>query len=57
MNPKPISQKEGHEFEGDLGGIYDNVWMEKNEGRNVIIISKMLKIKKNDRKGNGKTQN
>lgn len=57
MNPKPISQKEGHEFEGDLGGIYDNVWMEKNEGRDVIIISKMLKIKKNDRKGNGKTQN
>lgn len=38
MNTILISQKEGYEFKGGLGGVYDNVWREENEGRDVIII-------------------
>lgn len=38
MHTVPISEKEGHGFKGQLGGVYHKVWGEENEGRDVVII-------------------
>ena len=31
-------RKSNHEFEGTKGGLYESVWEEEREGRNVTII-------------------
>lgn len=41
-----ISEKGGHEFGRDQGGVYERVWREERERRNeVIIMSKILNKK------------
>ena len=31
-------KKSNHEFEGTKGGLYESVWEEEREGRNVTLI-------------------
>jgi hypothetical protein len=37
-------KKRGHEFEGNLGRVYEIVWMKKIEERNVIKIQPCHRI-------------
>lgn len=36
MHAITIDEKRGHEFEGDQEGVYERVWREEGEGRNVV---------------------
>lgn len=33
---REINEKGGHEIEGEWGGVYERVWREEGEGRNII---------------------
>lgn len=37
MHSIAISEKRGHELEGEWGGVYGKVWKEERKERNVVI--------------------
>lgn len=38
MHVTKVSEKEVHEFEGELRGVYGRTWREERERRNVTIL-------------------